>query len=654
MYPGGHPSLATAEGRVLQRLAPLLKGKGQLAVGVASEQLVIDGVATDTKNHLLRNLALRLHGHRLAGFKLHTGVTAGEMTGFLERLAQDPKTIGNEPIALAGSNATRWPHISAYRLSYERLELVEDEDAGFGGRKMPRAAQLWLALAQAAMMSDADLSTISPDTDPFEVAQAMNQRAANQGAFEQVVVGYLLQIAEELKTSQNEDAAVLRTRVSKLVRALSPEAVQRLLEMGGNLAQRHAFLADAAEGMAVEAVLTLTVAAAQVQQQAISKPLLRLLVKLASHSRRGPAHVRGTTDRAFRDNVHELIDGWYLPDPASTEYGKVLDRMANPVDGPFSLGITQQAEPERVLEMCIEVRNAAPTLWEAVSAIVGRGDIVMLLDTIDAAPADNPLPGVIRARIATPEYFARLLDTPSVDPKRLEEFARRVGDPATLALLDALADSQSRTTRRKLLDVLSHLGDGIGPAVCGRLPGAPWYIQRNLLILLGGLGKWPADFSPLPYAAHADNRVRREAYRLMLRRQATRAAAIAGALGDPDPQIVRLAIDASQKDCPPEAVPRLVQRIQARSLPPDIEQLAVRTLATTGAPEALPCLLSLAVYRTRWLRRERIAAKSPAVLAALTGLAAHWAADGHVAKILGKASRANDAEIRAAVRSAAA
>jgi hypothetical protein len=656
MYPGGHPSLATAEGRVLQRLGPLLKTSGQLAVGVASEQLVIDGIATDAKNHLLRGLAQRLHGHRLAGFKLHTGVTAEEMGGFLERLARDPKTVpANEPLTIPGSNATRWPHISAYRQSYERLELVEDEEeAGFGDRKLPRAAQLWLALSQAAMMSDTDVSTISADTDPSDVAKAINARANAQHAFEQVVVGYLLQIAEELKTSQTDDAAVLRGRVSRLVRALSPEAVRRLLEMGGNLAQRHAFLNDAAEGMAVEAVLTLTVAAAQVQQQAISKPLLRLLVKLASHSRRGPVNARTATDRAFRENVHELIDGWYLPDPASTDYSKVLDRLANPAGGPFSLGITQQAEPERVIEMCIEVRNAASTLWDAVSALIGRGDIVMLLDTIDAAPADNPLPGVIRARIATPEYFARLLDTPAVDPKRLEEFARRVGGPATTALLDALAESQSRTTRRKLLDVLSHLGDDIGPAVAERLRGAPWYIQRNLLILLGGLGKWPLDFNPAPFAAHPDGRVRREALRLMLRRQATRASAIIAALADADLPIVRLGLDASQKECPAEAVPRLVARITGRGLPSELEQLAVRTLASTGAPEALPCLLSIAVYRTRWLRRERLAAKSPVMLAALGGLALHWAADAHVARILSRAARSGDSDVRSAVAGRAA
>jgi hypothetical protein len=655
MYPGGHPSLAAAEDRVLQRLSPLLKNAGQLAIGVASEQLVIDGIATDAKNHLLRGLAQRLHGQRLAGFRLHTGVTGPEIAGFLERLARDPKTTVNEPITIPGSHATQWPHISAYRQSYERLELIEEyEEPGLGRRQMPRAAQLWYALSQAAMMADTEGSPVPADMEPTDVAKAINSREAAEHAYEQVVVGYLLQIAEELKTSQSEDAAVLRARVSRLVRALSPEALRRLLEMGGNLAQRHAFLNDAAEGMAVEAVLTLTVAAAQVQQQAISKPLLRLLVKLASHSRRGSVNARSTSDRVFRENVHDLIDGWYLPDPSSSDYGRVLDKLANPSSGPFSHGITQQAEPERVVEMCIEIRNAAPTLWDAVSALIGRGDIVMLLDTIDAAPADNPLPGVIRARIATPEYFARLLDTPAVDPKRLEEFARRVGEPATTALLDALAESQSRTTRRKLLDVLSHLGDGIGPSVVARLPGAPWYIQRNLLILLAGLGKWPAEFSPAPFSVHPDGRVRREALRLMLRRHATRATAIVAALGDPDLPIVRLGLDASQKECPPAAVPRLIQKIAARTLPSEMEVLAVRTLASTGAPEALPCLLAIVVTRTRWLRRERIAPKSPVVLAALGGLALRWPSDAHVARILSRAARSSDGELRAVVGGRAA
>ena len=83
MYPGGHPSLATAELRVMKRVTPLLAGTPILAVGVARDQLIIDGVATDPRHHLLRGLAERLHSHRLAGFRFQQGLTVDEVTAFL-------------------------------------------------------------------------------------------------------------------------------------------------------------------------------------------------------------------------------------------------------------------------------------------------------------------------------------------------------------------------------------------------------------------------------------------------------------------------------------------------------------------------------------------------------------------------------------------
>jgi hypothetical protein len=512
--------------------------------------------------------------------------------------------------------------------------------------------------ASASRVADATVSAAPApppvDTDPTAVAKAINTRS-REAAYEQAVVGYLLQIAQELRASDNADTAVLRSRVSGLVRSLSPDAIRRLLELGGNLTQRRTFLADASAGMATDAVLTLTVAAAQVSQQAISKPLLRLLVKLATHAKRGAASTRSAADTAFREHVREMVDNWTLPDPTSVDYGRVLDRMTSPTDGRSHLpGITQMCEADRTIEMSLELRNAAPPLWDAVTALIGRGDIMLLLDMLDATPADNPLPGVIRTRIATPENFARLLESPTVETVRIEDFARRVGVAGTEVLLDALGESQSRATRRKLLGAIAHLGDGIAAAIAARLPNAPWYTQRNLLILLAGVAQWPEDFSPLPYATHSDARVRREALRLMIRRPATRSAGVAAAVGDTDHQIVRLGLDASQKDCPTAAVPRLVQTISNGKLPADLQVLAVRALASSGAAAAIPCLLELTTTRTRWFRRERVAHKSSIVLAALTALSANWSSDPQVARLLTHAARSADPDIRSAAARAAA
>ena len=669
MYPGGHPTLAAAEQRLIQRITPLLANVEAVAVGVARDQLVIDGNATDPRNPHLSGLAERLHGHRLAGFRFADGLTLDELTAFLARLARDPEELGREPLSEAARVVANWRHVTLYRQSYERLELV-GEDGGeeeSGPRSVPRGAQLWLALAQAAMVVDqggghgggsggGEGPGRGPgsgpgddiDSDPAQVAKAINARATDTG-YEQAVVGYLIQIAQQLRTTDTTDTSQLRSRVSRLVSDLSPEAVHRLLEMGGNMAQRRTFLNDASAGMATDAVLTLTVAAAEVSQKSISKTLLRLLVKLANHAKRGGASARTAADAAFREHVRDMIDNWTAPNPAGPEYERVLDRLTAPLAEPGRpLATSQACEPERTIEICLELRNAGIPLWDAVNGMIARGDIEQLLDMLDRAPSDNPLPGVIRGRISTPENFRRVLELPNADPQRVEAFAKRVGVAGTDVLLDVLAASQSRAARRKLLALVTHLGDGIGPTIVARLGGAPWFIQRNLLILLGNIDVWPEGFTPVGYGSHADARVRREAIRMMLKRPATRIAALTLALGDSDPQIFRLGIDASQKDCPPGVVPRLAQRVAAGTLPGELQVLAIRALGATRAPAALPCLLSLAITKSRWFQRERLAPKSAAVLATLSTLATYWPTASQVAPMLARAVASPDPEIRAA------
>src|SRR5207245_2444443 len=81
-------------------------------------------------------------------------------------------------------------------------------------------------------------------------------------AYDQVIVGYLLQIAQELKSAGGAEAVALRRRISRLIRSLRPETLRRLVEMGGDFAQRRQFVADAAAGMAADAVLEILKAGA--------------------------------------------------------------------------------------------------------------------------------------------------------------------------------------------------------------------------------------------------------------------------------------------------------------------------------------------------------------------------------------------------------
>jgi hypothetical protein len=344
-----------------------------------------------------------------------------------------------------------------------------------------------------------------------------------------------------------------------------------------------------------------------------------------------------------------LINGWTLPDPSTGGYARVLDQLAVPIDlRQIDHGVTQLCEPERLVEMCLDLRNAGPALWDGIGALVTRGQIHVVFDLLDKLPPDDPVVALTRTRLATPEYFRALLDSPSVAPGRIEALARRVGAPATDALLDALAAADSRAARRRLLDVLSKLGDDVGAVVASRLPGAPWYVQRNLLLIMGGLSHWPTGFTPAAYAGHSDARVRREALRVLLKRPETRTVGIIAAVGDSDPQLVRIGLDAALRQCPPTAVTRIVQRLDSETLPPELHVPALQAIAPSAVPAALACLLGVASVRTRWLKRLRVAPRSAPVLAALAGLATYWATDERATALLARAARSQDRTIRGA------
>jgi hypothetical protein len=208
MYPEGHPSLPPTVEQVVGLLADLLFAKPTLSLGVARSQLVIEGLATDPKNPVLLELASRLHRHHLGALTFDRGVTEDELLEFLRMLARDPDR-GSGPLGLDPEfRKVRWPHVAAYPLDYERLRFLEgeehDRETEQARAKRTRSAQLWLGLARAALATSVLDDALSAEEEeellnaaPDAVAKAIDNRRKDS-AYDQVIVGYMLQIADEL------------------------------------------------------------------------------------------------------------------------------------------------------------------------------------------------------------------------------------------------------------------------------------------------------------------------------------------------------------------------------------------------------------------------------------------------------------------------
>jgi len=660
IYPQSHPLLDVAVDGVANRLAALFVDKrDSLSIGVARRQLIIEGVATDPLNPVLKDLAQRLHDHHIGAVKLVRGIGRDELAAMLAALSVDP-VRSDKPIGLDTERAGElWSHVRFFPLTYDRLQLIEDEPGGEtpGTDHMAagRSTQLWIGLARAALVSDTSSPTSGPEEsdestalEPATVARAIDEHQREE-AYDQVIVGYLLQIGEELKTAEGPEAAGLQRRVSRLVGSLKESTLERLLEMGGDKTQRRKFLLDASQGVTVEAVIDLVKAASAAEGQTVSHSMLRMLSKLAHHpSSGGP---RAKTDPTIRDVMRRLVDDWSLDDPNPEAYRQALQSMSSQrrgVEGPANESLPTECEPERIVQIAIEVGAMGPQVRAAMVDICKAGRAEVLLDLVERAPSQEAA-APVWAFLNGQHILESLLEQQRLDMPLIARFVKRIGIDAAATLLSAAAVFDDAKIRAQLYDLVQSLGDQVGATIAAKIAAATPVLQRELLALLGRLATLPAGFSVRGFLDSEEPLVRREAVRLLLRNPAERDETIMSALSDPDDRVVFAGLSVAQERCPSAGIELIKQRVDRGELDSQLRTMGIRIVTQQRTTETLVWLLSYVVTEAHWPRKPKLRPSTPDMLAALSMIGAHWSTHPEAETVVKLAERSRDSEVRAKI-----
>ena len=124
MYPTGHPSLGPAVEAIVRRAEKLLQDRPMIALGVARRQLIIEGVATDPNQAVLRRLAEGLHRHHIGAMSISRGVEPDEFRDALLALSHEAERDG--PLGLRRSGQQiEWRHLKLHPLNFDGLALVD-------------------------------------------------------------------------------------------------------------------------------------------------------------------------------------------------------------------------------------------------------------------------------------------------------------------------------------------------------------------------------------------------------------------------------------------------------------------------------------------------------------------------------------------------
>jgi hypothetical protein len=604
----------------------------------------VAGVATDPRNALLSDLARRLHRHRIATARFERGIMLRELEELLAALAEDPRGPAG-PLGLRPGVGASWSHLRIQPPELTRL-LLQGEDSD-STEDESAASSLWLGLAHLALAGDGEAP--ADVTDPLLVARAIDSQQ-DDTAYDRVVLDYLGQMAEEMSGRAGAWEPRVRERVSRLVTSLKPETLRRVLEAGADHAERRRFALTAARVLAVDAVVEVVEAAAATSGQSISHQLLRLLHKIAQHAEQDVAPARAEAESMLRHNVTRLITDWKLEDPNPGSYTAVLDGMVSATPAATEAGNEPlDCDPGSVLQIALETDCLGPRVSAAVEVLLGDGRLGAVIEALAGAPERSVAAAALWQEVATPARLCAATSGPRPDFAVIEALAAQLGAAGTEPLLDLLERAADRSVRARAMRLLEALGPAAAPAAAARLRDAPWYVQRNLLVLLRLLRTWPPEFSAVPYARHAEPRLRREAYKLMLEFPAQRGSAIIRGLHDADPGIVSLILRSAYDDCPPEALPPVGRFAGDHRRPADLRALAVRVLGRGSGQKELPALISLVGTR-RHVLGWRLETKSPVVVAALAALARHWSGHPEVDGLLAAAGNHEDPEIRLAAQ----
>lgn len=645
-YPEKHPLLGNAIEAVSGHLRAVLVNRPFLLLGIARSQLLVEGLATDPDNPVLRELAQRLHRHQIGAIKFTGGVTPAELTDMLRLLSGDART---QPIGSRLADfEERWEHIRLFPPAYDRIELTADGEQRLGEQSQgtdSSVGRLWMGLAAAAIAKEG-----APElhTDPRAIARALNEQMRD-GEQAKRVVSILLGLSRELRLSHGGEAAMLKERLSTLLNHMTPDTLKELATLGADLAQRRKLVVDAAMVLPAGAVLTLLQSVGAAGEQAIPHAMVRLLTKMAFQAEKGAPTIREEADLALREGVRQLVDRWSLADPNPAAYGRVLERLSrHPTVGGKESAESQPAEAIRLIQISLETDTVGEAVWAALEELVREGRSREVVTMVEDPNVADDIAEHYWNKLATPSNMRILLSNEPRDTEVVELLLERMGMQAAEPMLESLEVADNRAIRRRLLTRLGKLGPSIAPMLIERLPGAPWYVQRNLLALLGSLPEIPADFPVAEYASAEDARVRREAIKLLLRLSGHRDEAIIAAVGDDDDANVRLGLAAALDGCPPAAVGRVRMLLNDRKLQLELRVMAIRVIGTVKTAATRDWLVNQALTQPNWFRKRKLMPKSQELLAVIGCLARSFRQDPTAQLALRLAWESSDPDVRTA------
>jgi HEAT repeat protein len=545
LYPQGHPAVERSLARAHEFLTRLFETRPEITLAVAKDALVVDDAALDRRNPVYREFALCLNRLGIVALSFRIGLSLQELHGFCRALVAGASLpAGPEFGRLLEKEGVS--HLGLGYIDYADFESLEGKtQAGDSG---PNIWERYVhGLLEQALGSGEAVPELW-DLPPRTLARFFNERPPEnlkEESYDRIITAYLRR-SEERLFSNKELAKLL-----DFVEALKPTLKRQFLSSTIKLLCSDLEAAELAlRGMEAERVIAM-LASINEQQLLIPEAFRTLLVTLSKITAELPED-RSYAGRVLADDhviapdVTELLGSGSFSHFVTDSYQEELRRLrqfdAAGAVSEKAADIRRECAEERIEQdfaallgelICSDVipeqdyRSFVEMMVQEAEGHLATGryeEVVRSIDLLELNRSQGRHPTATGAgleRFHAPEFLRKTVDSLAILGRLRREEARslcgRFGKELLPDLVDALVTESSQAVRRYLTGLIAGLGQSATNEVIRRLDEPRWFVQRNMIFLLGECDPTGALPQVGPLCRSANAKVSFEAIRYTLR-----------------------------------------------------------------------------------------------------------------------------------------
>lgn len=637
-YPAGHPVVQNGLQKIQQSFLQLLALQPQVTIGVTRDGLLLDNDYLDKASPSCQAMAAALFERGIGVLIISHRPSLDELQALLRVLA-----LKREDILVSGGIDAVWQQtgssaIELRGIRYDRfsgteeLELTADD---------ADSDSLWQRFAQLLMQGQVGLAGQghNGETRPEVLAATLNALFAQRMgvgsglAFHQIRDALsTMQTIVNAKGPATAESAISTSGISPypvtgdqvglaaFVAALDPALRRQILdgfcEIGlGDAPTMEVFFRHLGPGILQETYASAEQFAAAPE---LLKGILRKLVPQMTVT-----YETSSEEEEMRDKVRVLLQEHrqetYIPDDYQDRLRDVLSdtplRQFSPTVLHEELSTLDASSiewraSEIILQLVVtgtegeDLDELIRNLSDMCGYFLELGDYGQVLRILSQA-ASPQVPQAVRLALrdafSRREFLDEILSGLTIWGKPKYEqvglLIQIIGKPFIDPLLDRLAEEETMSLRRFMMDRVLAFGEAARPMLLERLADSRWYVLRNIIVMLRTLAPGQEHDRLRPLLKHANAKVRQEALKsLLLAGDPIAQRQVMRDLDSTDRETQLAALNLVDRSSPPEMVPKLVQLLSSGGYTPveyELKAACVQALAETGRPEALPELAKL-------------------------------------------------------------